>query len=215
MPVVDHHVENYIRSLLPASNEYFNELEAYALENNVPIVQAEVGRFLKTFVASVKPKRVLEVGTAIGYSGSLIAEAMNGGQLVTVELREDYVEIAKKNFERLDSKTEITVIHGDAEVVLKEIEGEFDLIFIDASKGHYESFFDQTYSKLSEEGIILSDNVLYKGMVATNEYLIRRKITIVKRMRKYLEMIHNHPSLDTTIIPMGDGLAISKRRNHE
>jgi predicted O-methyltransferase YrrM len=213
--IVDEHVEHYIRTLLPKSSGLLGELERYADDHRVPIVQPEIAQYLKVLMKVHKPMRVLEIGTAIGYSATLMAEQMDKGVIETIELKKEMVTIAGETFEKLKLyKPNVDIIqhHGDAIGVLEKMDSKFDLIFIDASKGHYKAFFELCMPMLKPRGLIVSDNVLYKGMVATNLYLVRRKITIVKRMRTYLDFISNHPELDTTVLPMGDGMAISYKK---
>ena len=213
--IVDEHVEHYIRTLLPKSSGLLGELESYAEEHKVPIVQPEIAQYLKVLMKVQRPARILEIGTAIGYSAALMAEQMDRGVIETIELKMEMVEKASETFEKLKLyKPDVEIIqhHGDAISVLEKMNGEFDMIFIDASKGHYKAFFELCMPMLKPRGLIVSDNVLYKGMVATNLYLVRRKITIVKRMRTYLDFISNHPKLDTTVLPMGDGMAISYKK---
>ncbi len=213
--IVDEHVEHYIRTLLPKSSGLLGELERYADDHRVPIIQPEIAQYLKVLMKVHKPMRVLEIGTAIGYSATLMAEQMEKGVIETIELKKEMVSIAGETFEKLKLyKPNVDIIqhHGDAIGVLEKMDSKFDLIFIDASKGHYKAFFELCMPMLKPRGLIVSDNVLYKGMVATNLYLVRRKITIVKRMRTYLDFISNHPELDTTVLPMGDGMAISYKK---
>ncbi|MBM7561576.1 O-methyltransferase [Fusibacter tunisiensis] len=210
--IVDTYVEKYIRSLLPKSDGLLAELETYAEMHHIPIVHPEVAQHLKVLIQIQKPNRILEIGTAIGYSAALMALGMTGGRIETIELKEEMIEKAKETFEKLESPVDIIQHQGDAQMVLKEIEGTFDLIFIDASKGHYQTFFDLALPKLRPGGIIVSDNVLYKGMVATDAYLVKRKITIVKRMRRFLAYISDKPNIETTILPLGDGLAITYKK---
>lgn len=213
--IVDPYVESYIKELLPKEEGLLAALEFYAQEHLVPIVQPEIAQYLKVFTKLVKPKSVLEIGTAIGYSGALFATAMQKGTIDTIELKEEMYVKAQETFNKLKELVpEVTVNQhlGSAEDVLPTIEKKFDLIFIDASKGHYKAFFDLCYPLLNDGGVVISDNVLYKGMIATNLYLVRRKITIVKRMRNYLTFLSTHPELDTTVLPMGDGLAISIKK---
>lgn len=213
--IVDPHVETYIKTLLPIEKGLLGELEAYATQFNVPIVQPEIAQYLKVFFKIAKPRAVLEIGTAIGYSGALMALEMESGTIDTIELNEAMFAKAKETFNTLKGLAPLVTVTqhlGGASDVIPTLNKRFDLIFIDASKGHYREFFDLCYPMLNDGGVILSDNVLYKGMIATNLYLIRRKITIVKRMRKYLAFISEHPELETTVLPMGDGLAISYKK---
>lgn len=213
--IVDPHVETYIKTLLPIEKGLLGELEAYATQFNVPIVQPEIAQYLKVFFKIAKPRAVLEIGTAIGYSGALMALEMESGTIDTIELNEAMFAKAKETFNALSGLAPMVTVTqhlGGASDVIPTLSKRFDLIFIDASKGHYREFFDLCYPMLNDGGVIISDNVLYKGMIATNLYLIRRKITIVKRMRKYLAFISEHPELETTVLPMGDGLAISYKK---
>lgn len=213
--IVDPYVESYIKELLPKEEGLLGTLEQYAQEYLVPIVQPEIAQYLKVFTQLVKPKSVLEIGTAIGYSGALFATVMQEGTIDTIELSEDMFAKAEETFDLLKETVPgvaVTQHLGSAIEVIPTIEKKFDMIFIDAAKGHYKAFFDLCYPLLNEGGVIVSDNVLYKGMIATNLYLVRRKITIVKRMRKYLTFLSTHPELDTTVLPMGDGLAISIKK---
>lgn len=213
--IVDEHVENYIRSLLPKQHGLLGELELFASEEHVPIVQPEVAQYMKLLFQMKKPKRVLEIGTAIGYSASLMAYEMGCGCIDTIELNDTMFEKAQETFAKLKESVpdvQVNQYKGEAQEVLKTLEGPYDLIFIDAAKGHYKVFFDLCLPMLSENGIIVSDNVLYKGMIATDLYLIRRKITIVKRMRAFLKYISTHPELETSILSIGDGVAITLKK---
>ncbi|WP_334292985.1 O-methyltransferase [Paramaledivibacter caminithermalis] len=208
--IVDKLVEEYIRELLPENQGILKELEEFAEENNVPIIHPEVAKFLDVIIKTSRISSILEVGTAIGYSALVFSKAMDDkGRIVTIEKREDMHKIAFENIKKAGLESNIQVLLGDAVDVFPQINGKFDMIFLDAAKGHYQKFLLSCIEKLNDNGIIVSDNVLYKGMVASNEYLIRRKITIVKRMRKYLKYISDHPELTTSIIPIGDGVALT------
>lgn len=206
------YIEDYIRELLPNNGELLSSMEDYALENNVPIVHPEVAQFLKVLIRMNKPKRLLEVGTAIGYSALIMASCMEDGSILTIERNEEMINVAKENIAKSQFKGNIHILEGDAEEVLKNLEGKFDFIFLDAAKGHYRDFFSIFIEKLNPGGIVVSDNILFKGMIATDDLVVRRKKTIVKRMRDYLEYISNEESLETTVIPIGDGVAISYKK---
>lgn len=206
------YIEDYIRTLLPHKGECLASFEEYALKNNVPIVHPEVAQLLRVLVKMNKPKRILEVGTAIGYSACVMASAMGEGEIVTIEKNDKMIELAKENISEMNFDEKISVVEGDAEDVLSNLEGMFDFIFLDASKGHYRDFFSKFIDKLNYGGVVVSDNILFKGMVASDELVIRRKKTIVKRMRDYLKYISNEESLETSVIPIGDGLAISYKK---
>lgn len=207
------YMEQYIRKLIPDKDGILKEMETYALSNSVPIIQKEVGNFLELMIAMKKPKKILELGTAIGYSSILMSMSSNKeSKIITIERNADMVRIARENIEKYDFNENIEVVEGDCLEVLEKLEGQFDLIFMDAGKGHYNHFLPHCLRLLSPDGIIVADNVLFKGMVASRELLIRRKITIVKRMKSYLEIISNNPELVTSVIPMGDGIAVTARR---
>lgn len=207
------YMEEYLRSLLSENNKVLNELERYAKENNVPIVQKETARFLELMVSIQKPKKILELGTAIGYSAILMSEAMNNNVSITsIERDASMIEEANANFSKYGYRN-IDILEGDALEILESLDDKYDLIFMDAGKGHYNHFLPNCLRLLSQEGIIIADNVLFRGMVATNDLLKRRKITIVKRMRKYLEEVNKDTDLITSVIPMGDGIAVTKRRS--
>lgn len=214
--IVDKYVEKYIRETIPQNEGVIRSMELYAKEHNVPIIQPEVAKFLEVMIKTSNTKRILEIGTAIGYSSIIFTSAMDGkGEVITIELRKDMYDLATENILKAGYKDNIKVLLGDAREIIGGVEGKFDMIFLDAAKGHYLKFLLDCIDMLKNNGIIVSDNVLYKGMVATNEYLVRRKITIVKRMRKYLSYISNHPQLTTSIIPIGDGIALSFKKGSD
>lgn len=208
--IVNNLVEDYIRTTLKDTKGLLKELEVYAAENNVPIVHKEVAEFLKVLLKVQKPMRILEVGCAIGYSSILFASTVGKDvQIITVERNEKMIEQAKKNIKEAGLENNITILEGDAEEMLKSVEGEFDMIFLDAAKGQYKLFYDMVIDKLKVDGLLISDNILYKGMVAHDDFVIRRKKTIVKRMRNYLDYICTCDYLSTSLIPIGDGVALS------
>ena len=208
--IVNKEVERYIRETLKDKEGLLKELEEYAAEYNVPIVHKEVSDLLKVLLKVQKPKSILEVGCAIGYSSILFSTSTNGEtKIITVERNEKMIEQAKMNFERSGFSNNITLLEGDAEELLKNVEGEFDMIFLDAAKGQYKLFYDLVIDKLKVGGLLISDNILYKGMIADDALVMRRKKTIVKRMRNYLDYICNCDYLSTSLIPIGDGVALS------
>lgn len=207
--IVYNEVVAYIRGLIPERNEYFKDLENYADNFHVPIVQPEVAQMIQTILYMKRPDRILEIGTAIGYSASIMAETMDSGEIVSVEIREDMRTLALANVDQFKTEVNFDFRLGDALEVLPNIEGKFDVIFIDASKGHYLEFLELCKEKLNPNGLIISDNILYKGMIACDEWVIKRKKTIVKRMRQYLKALTSDTDFHTSIIPIGDGVALS------
>ncbi|AUM99833.1 methyltransferase [Clostridium botulinum] len=208
------YMEEYIRGLIPENEGVLKELEDYAKENAVPIIHKEVANFLEFMISVKKPKKILELGTAIGYSSIFMSLSSKGEcNITTIERDDKMIEIAKNNIEKYSFKDKIKIIQGDCLEILKDLEDKYDIIFMDAGKGHYNEFLPYCLKLLNKDGIIIADNVLFRGMVANDELVIRRKITIVKRMRKYMNMISDKDNFITSIIPMGDGIAITKRRN--
>lgn len=207
------YMEDYIRSLVPDRSGTLKEIEDFALENKVPIVQKETGIFLEFITSMKKPKRILELGTAIGFSSILMYEASGTNpDIVTIERDDKMIEYAKMNLEKFNLSKKITIKKGDCLEILETLNEPFDLIFMDAGKGHYNHFLPHCLRLLNEDGIIVADNVLFRGMVASQELVKRRKITIVKRMREYLDLVTKDKNLITSVIPMGDGIAVTKRR---
>lgn len=207
------YMEEYIRSLIPEASDKYKELEDFARENKVPIAQKETAKFLEFMVSMKKPLRILELGTAIGYSAILMYEASGTKPTITtIERDENMIKYARKNFEKYNLEEKIEIKEGDCLEILENLNDPYDLIFMDAGKGHYNHFLPHCLRLLKDDGIIVADNVLFRGMVASNELVKRRKITIVKRMREYLELVSNNKELITSVIPMGDGIAVTKRR---
>ena len=207
------YMEEYIRGLIPESEGRLKELEVFAKENGVPIAQKETIKFLEFMVSMKKPLRILELGTAIGYSAIKMYEAAGTEpHITTVERSEEMINLAKENIKSFNLENKIEIKEGDCLEILEALDEPYDLIFMDAGKGHYNHFLPHCLRLLKEDGIIIADNVLFRGMVASDELVKRRKITIVKRMRKYLELVSEDESLITSVIPMGDGIAVTKRR---
>lgn len=208
------YIVDYIRGLIKEESEVLKELEKYAHENNVPIVQSEVANFLKLMININKPKKILELGTAIGYSAILMSISTNNtSNITTIERDKKMLDIARTNIAKVGLEDKIDIIEGDCLDVLQTLQNEYDLIFMDAGKGHYNDFLPHCLRLLKKDGIIIADNVLFRGMVASDDLVERRKITIVKRMRSYLDTISNDKNLLTSVIPMGDGIAVTTRRN--
>ena len=206
----EEYIEKYIREVIPKSTHFLKSIEEYAHTNHVPIVHPEVAQFLKVLIKIKKPKKILEIGTAIGYSSIVMIDAMeNEGTVTTIERRDDMIEIAKKNILKSGYEDRIHILRGEAQEILPQVNDKFDMIFLDAAKSKYMDFFPYCIKNLNSEGLIVSDNVLYKGMIANDELVVRRKKTIVRRMREYLDYICNDPLFDSSVIPIGDGVALT------
>lgn len=209
--IVDQNITDYIRSLMREENTALEQIEQEARRNFVPIVKPETKELLRMLVLMKKPMKILEVGTAVGFSSLYMNEYQpEGGTIVTIERNDKRIEKAKENFKKLSKENRITLLEGDAIDILKGMKESFDFIFVDAAKGQYIHFLDHVLRMLKPEGILVSDNVLQEGDVAKSRYAIeRRDRTIHKRMRDFLYTIKNHSQLETTILPVGDGVAIS------
>ena len=204
------YIIRYLRDTIPESCGHIAEMEHFAKANDVPISQPESIRLVEVLLKIADAKKILELGTAIGYSAIRMTNAC-GAEVVTVELSDEMADIAEKNFEIAGASDKVTLIRGDARQVVAEMSGEgiFDVIFVDAAKGQYMEFFPHCERLLKKGGLLISDNVLYKGMTATDELVVRRKITIVRRLRKYLEMLKENKGFSTALLPIGDGVALS------
>jgi predicted O-methyltransferase YrrM len=211
--IVEKQVEAYIRQLLPEREAFFTALEQTAADEFIPIVQPEVAQLLRLLIAMHKPARVLEIGAAIGYSASLMALAMGTGEVDTIELNEPMAMRAQDTFDRLglelSQHADIHLFIGDAKEVIAKRQAGYDMVFIDAAKSHYKAYLDLVMPLVREGGLIISDNVLYKGTVADDALVPKKHKTIVKRMRDYLAYISAHPALTTSVLSVGDGVALS------
>lgn len=210
--IVPPYITEYLREKTTHNNEFLHELEDYAAKNSIPIVEPETARFLSVITEIKKPQRILEIGCAIGYSAILMSEGLaNNGKITTIEYNNDMVNIARENIRKAELSKKIDVIEADAKDYLSYIDddGVFDMIFLDGPKAHYIYMLDECVRLLKKGGIIISDNVLYKGMTADDNHVVRRKITIVKRLRKYIDALMVHPELKTSLLPLGDGVTIS------
>lgn len=204
------YITKYLSEVLPESKGILKELEKYAEENAVPVIYPEVKYLLDVLCKMTKPKRILEIGTAIGYSAIVMSKALcDNVYITTVEVDPDMAKQARQNFEK-SGNDNIRIIEDDGITVLDSLSSKFDLIFIDAAKGYYNEFLERCLTLINDGGVIICDNVLYKGMTATDELLLRhRQKTIVVRMREFLDKICNHKNLTTSIIPIGDGVSVS------
>ena len=204
------HIVEYLNNTLPESEGIIKELEEYAAENVVPIIQKEVRSFLGMLLKYKAPKNILELGTAIGYSSIFFSDyILPGGKIITLEREDDYFSIANENIKKAGKQDVITVINGDAFETVKKIDGNFDMIFMDANKSMYKYYLDTLLPKLNPGGIVVCDNILYKGMVSCDALAPRKQNTIILNLREFLDYITHHPSLETSIIPIGDGVSVS------
>lgn len=209
--IVDERLVTYINSLDKGNTAVLDQIEREALESYVPIIRKDMQSFLKLLLTVQKPMRILEVGTAVGFSAILMAEyAPEGCQVVTIENYDKRIPIAKQNFERAGKSDQITLLEGDATEVLKTLEEPFDMIFMDAAKGQYINFMSDVLRLLKKDGVLVSDNVLQDGDIIESHFIVeRRNRTIYKRMREYLYELTHRDDLVTSVLPVGDGITVS------
>lgn len=207
----------YINSLDTGNTELLNQIEKEAKEACVPIIRQGMQSFLKTLLAAKKPARILEVGTAVGFSALLMCEyGPENMHLTTIEKYEKRIPVAKENFRRAGREHQITFLEGDAAEILKELKGSYDFIFMDAAKGQYIHFLPDVLRLLEPGGFLVSDNVLQDGDIMESRFAVeRRNRTIHSRMREYLYTLTHHPELVTSVIPLGDGVTLSVKKEKE
>ena len=220
--IVDQRLVTYINSLDKGNTAFLNELERKALRDHVPIIRRETQSLLKMLLQLKRPSRILEVGTAVGFSALLMyTYGPEDCQITTIENYEKRIPIARENFRKAGAEKRITLLEGDAQEVLKTLEGPYDFIFMDAAKGQYIHFFPEILRLLDKGGLLVSDNVLQGGDIIESHFAVeRRNRTIYKRMREYLSVLKNSEELETAILPLGDGVALSVKKeqqeeNHE
>ncbi|MDD7418340.1 MULTISPECIES: O-methyltransferase [Blautia] len=212
--IVEERMRTYINSLDRGNTPFLEELEQTALRDRVPVIRREMQSFIKTFLAMNQPGRILEVGTAIGFSTLLMCEyGREDLQIVTIENYDKRIPIARENFRRAGREDQITLLEGDAGELLKTLEGPFDMIFMDAAKGQYIHWLPDIRRLMAKGSVLISDNVLQEGDIIESHYLVeRRKRTIYKRMREYLYELKHDPSFVTSILPLGDGVTVSVKQ---
>ena len=212
--IVDERLVTYINSLDTGNTAMLDQIEREATADYVPIIRKEMQSFLKFLLAMKKTARILEVGTAVGFSAILMAEYDPVPcQITTIENYEKRIPIARENFKRAGKEAQIALLEGDAAEVLKTLEGPYDFIFMDAAKGQYIHFLPEILRLLAKDGVLVSDNVLQDGDVIESRFAVtRRNRTIHKRMREYLYTLTHSEELVTAVLPVGDGITLSTRR---
>lgn len=212
--VINNQVENYLKSLVPKRTQLVMEMEAYAKEYQVPIMDLVGMESLLWQLKLIQPERILEVGAAIGYSAIRMAQELPNATIVTIERDEVRYKEALANIKKNELSDRIEVRFGDALDLAQILESEplFDVLFIDAAKGQYQRFLDLYGKMIKPNGVVFSDNVLFRGLVAEDEIEEKRLRSIARKLRTYNEWLMQHPDYDTRILPVGDGLAISIKK---
>ena len=212
--IVNDRIRDYLHSLESSQGVLLDTIEKEALEAYVPIIKRETASLLRTMVAALKPARILEIGTAVGYSALLMCQAMpRECHITTIEKYGKRIPVARRNFKKAGEEGRITLLKGDADVLLKELEGRsFDLVFMDAAKGQYLHWLPLLLKVMPVGAVLISDNVLQDGDIVESRFAVqRRNRTIHSRMREYLHTLKHMEELETAVIPIGDGVTISTR----
>ena len=185
-----------------------------ALEQHVPIIMDDTLEVMAKYMKQAKLNRILEIGTAVGYSAMCFSEFLSeDGVIDTIERDEERIEEAKKNIKKVGVEDKINIYEGDAVEILPTLNEKYDMVFIDAAKGKYPFFLKESLRMLNENGIIFADNILYKGYVMS-DYNKHKQRTAVRNLREYIKEVSENPNLETEILEVGDGLAISKLKNN-
>lgn len=209
--IVDERMVTFIHSLETENSEILETIEQEALDTFVPIIRKEMQSFLKVLLSIQKPLKILEVGTAVGFSAILMSEYVpEECQITTIEKYEKRIPIARENFKRAGKEKQITLLEGDALEILKGLDESFDFIFMDAAKGQYIYYLPEVMRLLNPGGVLVSDNVLQEGDIIESRFAVeRRNRTIHSRMREYLYALKHDDRLLTSIVPIGDGATVS------
>lgn len=209
--IIDERMITFIDSLDKGNTPFLDEIEKYAIETQVPVIRKSMQSLLKFLLALTKPRNILEIGTAIGFSALLMSEYSPGDcHITTIEKYEKRIPVARENFQKSGRTDRITLLEGDAAEILKSLEGTYDLIFMDAAKGQYIHFLPEVLRLLAPGGLLVSDNVLQDGSIIESRFAIpRRDRTIHARMRDYLYELKHMSGLETVVLPVGDGVTLT------
>lgn len=215
--IIDERMSVYLNSLDHGNGDFLDRLEQRALSDEVPIIRPAMQSFLKTLLTYGRPKRILEVGTAVGFSAILMASSTEEDcHIDTIEKYEKRIPEAKANFAASGYGNRITLMEGDALEIMAQLQEPYDLIFMDAAKGQYIHFLKDALRLLRTGGLLISDNVLQDGDLIESHYAVeRRNRTIYKRMREYLYVLKHTDGLQTSVLPVGDGAAVTVKQKDE
>ena len=208
--VTEDYLHGYLRLIQPKYDGVLGEIQEEAQEKQVPIIPHEVARFLSTILSIKRPKEVLEIGTAVGFSAGLICRYLQpDGHVTTIDRYEVMLKDARENIKRMNLEETINLIEDDAANVLPGLKGPYDVVFLDAAKGQYAQFLPHILRLMPIGGILIADDVLQSGDIAKSRYSVpRRQRTIHKRMRNFLWDISHLDCLESSIIPIGDGVVL-------
>ncbi len=212
--IVKDEIVNYINKVQPITNDAIGELQKYAYENDVPIIDQETARFLGVLLDMKRPKRILEIGCAIGFSSIFMTKYLaDGGKITTIDRFEVMIRQARENFEKFNVQDKIELIEGDAVEVLDQLDESFDVIFLDAGKGQYINMLENCIRLLNSGGLLIADDIFQNGkIVADIETIEKRQRTIHRRMNSFIETINNDERLNSSLIPIADGVLIAVKK---
>ncbi len=210
--ITNERIVSYISSLERTNHKILADIEAQAHKDGVPIIRKEMESFLRVMLSIKKPEKILELGTATGYSAILMSECIDKkAKIITIENYEKRIPIAKENIIKAGKSDVIELLEGDAQKIMPSMEkNQFDFVFMDAAKAQYIYFLPEVLRLMKDGAVLITDNVLQEGDLIESKYVVKRRDrTIHKRMREFLQTVKNHPQLETSIVPIGDGITVS------
>lgn len=215
-PVVKEEIVSFMRERQAPVTDALKELEEFARRENIPIIPHETVAFFRLFLQTMKPKSILEIGTAIGFSALLMAEQVPDARITTIDRNEEMIGFAKENFARFDQRNQITLLEGDAVDLLEHIEQRFDLIFMDSAKSKYIVFLPEVLKRLEVGGVVILDDIFQGGDVARDIMEVRRgQRTIYRGLQRLFDATLDHPGLTASLIPLGDGILMIRKNQEE
>lgn len=213
-PVVKEEIVHFMRHHQMQNSGHLAELEAFARKENIPIIQHEVVAYFRVLLQSLQPKRILEIGTAIGFSALLMAENAADAEIVTIDRNAEMIALAKENFAKYDKKNRITLLEGDAADILSQLDQTFDFVFMDSAKSKYIVFLPEILKHLEVGGVIIFDDIFQGGDIAKPIEEVRRgQRTIYRGLHKLFDATLDNPSLSASLIPLSDGLLMIRKNS--
>ena len=215
-PVVKEEIVSFMRERQAPVTDALKELEEFARRENIPIIPHETVAFFRLFLQTMKPKSILEIGTAIGFSALLMAEQVPDAKIMTIDRNEEMIGFARENFARFDQRKQITLLEGDAVDLLEHIEQRFDLIFMDSAKSKYIVFLPEVLKRLEVGGVVVLDDIFQGGDVARDIMEVRRgQRTIYRGLQRLFDATLDQPGLTASLIPLGDGILMIRKNQEE